>query len=92
MALKSVKNEFIKSTSDTCPICKTDVSISESQCPNKHILNRCILTKKIIYLDEFYECKACQFKYTTEALKSYQKIGIDLNFSCIVCFNLLKKV
>jgi len=77
---------------DVCPVCEVKLGVKETQCENGHHVLRCLLSRKVIYLQEYFECKLCKHKYLKECLESYCKQGIDLNFSCVICSNLLKKV
>ena len=95
-----LKNEDIKETMDieevvevdTCPICSAKLGVKETQCINGHIVLRCLLSRKVIYFEDYFECKLCKQKYLKESLVNYSHCGVDLNFSCALCCNLLKKV
>jgi hypothetical protein len=79
-------------TSEKCSICKSEVGPKDFECHNQHQLIRCLITRKVIYADDYYECKLCKHAYLESALKSYHEAKLDLSFACVLCGNLLKKV
>ena len=79
-------------TTEKCPICNVNVGPKDKECSNKHKLFRCLISGRVIYTEEYFECKLCRQRYLKEALNDYSRAKLDLNFSCVICGNLLKKI